>query len=237
MLGIAEAYQAALGSPVIIPGIELSAHADGQDLDILGYYLDPEHPTLQTELARFHDERMKRARAMVERLNALGIPLAWEAVEAVAGRATISRMHIARAMVKAGYVDDVWAAFNRYLSAGGEAFIPRWKFAPEQAIRLIHTAGGAAVLAHPALVQDYAGWIERLVKAGLDGVEVFHPANTGTVRANLKGLAQRFNLVITGGSDFHTLKDALGGYSPPPGCLRDLRAKREANTFNKEDKR
>jgi len=223
--GIAEAQQAALGSPVLIPGIEISAEADGEAIDILGYYVQPENPALQTAIARFSVDRLARAQQIVERLNDLGMGVTWERVLAIAGEGVVGRVHIAHALLEAGHVEDVRSAFDRYLGEGCPAYVLRERPSPEAAIALIHGAGGAAVLAHPGLLRNYRTLVERLVPAGLDGVEVLHPANGQTVRANLRGLARAYNLVITGGSDFHYRTDALGAYSPPPECLRDLRGR------------
>ena len=99
---------------------------------------------------------------------------------------------------------------------------------PREAIDLIHTAGGVAILAHPALVANYADLIAMLIPLGLDGVEVAHPKNPNPVRANLRGLAKKHNLIMTGGSDFHRPEaDSLGLMTPPPGCVQALQARAE----------
>lgn len=223
--GIAEAQQAALGSPVLIPGIEISAEADGESVDVLGYYIEPENPALQAAIARFGSDRLSRAQQIVERLNDLGMDVTWERVLAIAGEGVVGRVHIAHALLEARQIDNVRSAFDHYLGEGCPAYVPRVRPSPEAAIELIHGAGGAAVLAHPGLLRDYSALIEQLATVGLDGIELLHPANGQTVRANLRGLARAHNLVITGGSDFHYRTDALGAYSPPPECLRDLRGR------------
>lgn len=221
--GIAEAQEAAQGSPFIIPAVELSAHLDGQDIDILGYYIQPDDLSFQAALAQIAADRLTRGQRMVECLNALGVPLAWERVLALSAGGVVNRAHIARALVESGQVSSVPEAVERYLLPGGAAYVPRHTMTPAAAIASIHAAGGAAVLAHPGVYGAYAALVERFVADGLDGVEVLHPANGETVRANLRGLARGHNLVITGGSDFHTPRDRLGAFNPPPECLRDLR--------------
>jgi predicted metal-dependent phosphoesterase TrpH len=223
--GIAEARAAAQGFPVIVPAIELTAADARGEIHILGYYIQAEHPVLQAALQRRQVERVTRARRMVARLGELGAALDWTQVEALVGGGTVGRPHIARALRQAGYVDSVNDAFDRYLGDGRPAYIPHAEFPAEAAIDLIHQAGGAAVLAHPGLRQDYAALIERLAAAGLDGVEAHHPGHSATVRANLRGMAARFKLVVTGGSDFHRPGDPMGSEHPPPTCLRDLRAR------------
>ena len=221
--GIAEAQHVAAGSPVVIPGIELSAAEGNLDVHMLGYYVQPADAVFQTKLAQFQMDRLSRGFEMVEKLVALGKPIAWERVVAIADGGAVGRPHVARAMVEAGYVSSVAEAFQVYLYTGGPAYISRLRLSPEDAIRLIHQAGGVAVLAHPALVQDYETLTERLIPAGLDGVEVVHPRNTEGVRANLRGLAVRYNLIMTGGSDFHRRDDAFAAYQPPQDVLKRLR--------------
>jgi predicted metal-dependent phosphoesterase TrpH len=110
-------------------------------------------------------------------------------------------------MIDAGYVSSVNEAFDRYLHNGGPAYVPRTRLTPEEAIALIHSAGGAAVLAHPGALPDPLAVIERLAPAGLDGVEVMHPKNDPDMRLNLLALARRYDLIVTGGSDFHGDED------------------------------
>lgn len=220
--GIAEVQQAATGSPVVIPGIELSAEENGLDVHVLGYHIRPENARFQTELARFQVDRLNRGKRIVERLGQLGMPVAWERVLARAS-GVVGRPHIAQTMLEAGYVETINQAFDQYLRPGAAAYVPRARLSPEAAIALIHSAGGVAVLAHPSLIPDYRLMIERLAPAGLDGVEVLHPKNDTIVRQNLRALARHHDLIMTGGSDFHRRFDAIGSLNPPPTCVRDLR--------------
>lgn len=160
---------------------------------------------------------------MVERLNALGVALDWERVQAMSAGGVVSRAHIARALVEGGQAASAAEAVERYLLPGGPAYIARRAPTPAAAIACIHAAGGAAVLAHPGVYRDYTALIEQLAAAGLDGVEVLHPSHDATTRANLRALARQHDLLLTGGSDFHTPRDRLGAFNPPPRCLRDLR--------------
>jgi hypothetical protein len=224
--GIAPAHLAAHGSPVILSGIELSAEDDG-DVHVLGYGLNPNDPALQAALAGFRTDRESRARRMVEKLAALGVSVDWERVRVLAG-GSIGRPHIARAMVEAGEVESVREAFDRYLGNGGPAYVARQRLTPEAAIQLIHAAGGAAVLAHPGMLANPRAMVVRLVAAGLDGVEVAHPKNSEAVRLDLRGLAARYHLIMTGGSDFHgrAVSDAmLGSVSAPPEAVAALHAR------------
>jgi predicted metal-dependent phosphoesterase TrpH len=228
--GIEEAQQAAHGSPVVIPGIELSAEDDGHDVHILGYFLNINDSAFQQQLARFRDDRLHRGQRIVERLAQLQMPVNWQTILGFADGGAVGRPHIARAMVGAGYVSSVKEAFDRFLYTGGPAYVARRRLSPEDAVELIHSAGGVAVLAHPGLVADYEAIVERLVPAGLDGVEVVHPANPEVVQTRLRELALHYNLIMTGGSDFHDLewveetdRAMIGSVTPPEGCVDALR--------------
>jgi hypothetical protein len=227
--GVAPALTAAAGTPVIIPGIELSAEDEAGDVHMLGYFINVTNAPLQTRLAEFRYERETRGRKIVERLAELNVPVDWGRVQAIAGDAGIGRPHIARAMVERGYVESVRDAFDRFLYNGGPAYVARYRLSPEESIALIHDAGGVAVLAHPGLLADYRAMVKRLVPAGLDGVEVAHPDNNPTVRANLRGLAVEHELIMTGGSDFHgaaiKANNSPGSTNPPPQCVEQLRAR------------
>jgi 3',5'-nucleoside bisphosphate phosphatase len=211
------------GSPVLIPGIELSAEENGVDVHMLGYHIRAEDAAFQAELVRFRDDRLNRGRKIVERLGTLGMPVKWEAVLRLANGGSVGRPHIARAMIEAGHVSSLAEAFDRFLYTGGPAYVSRERLSPEAAVSLIHRAGGVAVMAHPGLVEDYRAMVERLVPAGLDGVEIMHPKNSQVVRQNLQALAQKYNLIVTGGSDFHRKEDPIGSETPPPTVLLDLR--------------
>ena len=210
----------------LVPGIELSSMHEGLDLHILGYYLDPEHEGLSERLDRFREDRRQRAMAMIELLSGMGVDLDPAEVIHLAGPGVIGRPHIARAMLKGGHVSSMDDAFRNYLGRGGKAFVPRTNFKAEEAIDVVHAAGGVSVIAHPGpLMPDRI--IEELVEAGLRGIEVWHPQhNSATVR-RYRALAQKFGLVETGGSDFHGAHRGpdLGGVRVPLRAwhrLRDL---------------
>lgn len=217
------------GGPLeILPGIELSAEDESGDVHMLGYLFDADAPHFQQQLEQFRQDRFYRAEKIVRRLDALGLPVAWPRVVEIAGGGAIGRPHIARALVEAGYVNSIAEAFERYIHNGGPAYVARRRMSPEEAIALIHRAGGVAVMAHPALVPGYLTLLkERLIPAGLDGVEVVHPKNPEAVRLDLRGAARQYDLVMTGGSDFHRPEEdgtlLLGTLTPPEGCVQRLR--------------
>ncbi len=229
--GIAEAIEAARakGSPQIIPGIELSAEDDAGDVHVLGYFVDVHDAAFQAELTQFRTDRYHRGLGILEKLASIGLPLNWDRVLAIAEGGSIGRPHIARAMVEAGYVGNVREAFDRYIANDGIAYVQRRRLSPEEALQMIHAAKGAAVLAHPGLLPDHTSMVKRLVPYGLDGVEVSHPSNSENTRLSLRGLAREFNLIMTGGSDFHgeAIKPnvQIGMETPPDGCVDLLRAR------------
>lgn len=218
---------AADSSLQVIPGIEIGARSSEEKVDILGYLIDPRHPELQQRLAHFRSSRLQRGQMIVERLAQIGAPVDWARVTALAGGDTVGRPHIARALVEAGQVASIKEAFDRYIGSGCPAYVPRATISPEEAIRLIHAAGGAAVLAHPVYVRGLPSMVARLAAAGLDGIEVAYPDHTPEIEACARQLAHQFDLVMTGGSDFHGFgvdgKAMLGAALAPPGCVEALR--------------
>jgi predicted metal-dependent phosphoesterase TrpH len=214
-----------------VPGIEVTAVEDGRDVHVLGYFLDPGHAPFNVFLAHQRANRVDRVRAIVERLAALGLafdldaPLRYAA--AVNGR-SIGRPQIARAMIRAGYVADVNAAFDQWLSPGRPAFVPRTGPSPEQVVDAIHRAGGLASLAHPGRTK-IDDRIAALARAGLDAIEVYHSDHDADAVRRYRGLATALGLLATGGSDFHG--DPGRGVAPGAATLPDedwqrLRAER-----------
>jgi predicted metal-dependent phosphoesterase TrpH len=206
-----EQARRALPSPLIlVPGMELSCRLDGprghhKSLHLLAYLFDPDDPDLATETRRIRDDRVLRARAMVDRLIDLGVPISWDDVAAIAGTAVVGRPHIARAMAASGAIASPEQAFTPdWIADGGRAYVGRYALDPVRAIALVRSAGGVAVLAHPradrALLVDDAQ-IADLAAAGLAGVEVFHPDQPDP--ASLLGLTRDLGLIATGGSDDH----------------------------------
>ncbi len=200
--GVERARLAAGSSLELVPGIEVSSSLNGVDIHILGYYLDPEDDELTRALARFREERLQRALAMVERLRELGAAVDFEVVLELAGPGVVGRPHVAEALVRAGHVESVEEAFRRFIGSHAEAFVSRPSFRPERAIALIHSAGGVSVLAHPGTsLSDLV--IEELAAAGLRGLEVWHPQHGAAAVRRFRALARRLDLLETGGSDFH----------------------------------
>ncbi|MFO1478074.1 MAG: PHP domain-containing protein [Verrucomicrobiota bacterium] len=187
-----------------VAGTELTAEHAGNEVHILGYFLDLENQRLLSEIARFQAVRQQRIHGMVERLNALSIPLRVESVFELANCRSPGRPHVARALVKEGLCGSLDEAFERYLKKNRPAWVPKAKMSAEGAMELIHQAGGLAVVAHPGLNRNDAA-IPELVEAGLDGIECFHTKHTPSMSQHYLAIAQRFQLLVTGGSDCHGL--------------------------------
>ena len=200
-----------------IPGSELTAELGDHELHILAYGFDREHSRLRAELDRFQTVRQTRVREMVARINALGTPLAVEAVFTLANCRAPGRPHIARALVQAGQCRDLDEAFERFLKKHRPAWVPKAKMSAREAIELIHEAGGLAVMAHPGL-NKCDEVIPELVKAGLDGIECYHTKHTNHTAAHYLNLTKQYGLLVTGGSDCHGLskgRPLIGGIKLP----------------------
>jgi 3',5'-nucleoside bisphosphate phosphatase len=203
-----EARRALPPGLTLVPGIELSCRLDDHSVHLLGYLFDPAHPGLAAECAKIRESRVRRARAIVDRLAELGAPVTWERVSTLAAGGVVGRPHIARAMVEAGVIDSPGQAFGPdWIGAGGRAHVARYALDPARGVELITDAGGVAVLAHPRVAER--GWmvpdevIAGLAAAGLSGVEVRHPEQDSSQRSQLQALADRLGLIASGGSDDH----------------------------------
>ena len=202
LAGVAEARQAGLALGLrVVAGTELSVVLDDREIHLLALHLDHPEP-LEAELAELREARRGRAARIVERLNALGVPLSVDAVLAEAGGGAIGRPHVARAMVAGGWVRDVREAFDRYLGSGRPAHVEKRRLDAADAIRMVHECGGLAIFAHPAATGTRER-IDRLARLGMDGVEVFHPSHSAEDVARLRTLTAHFGLVPSGGSDWH----------------------------------
>jgi 3',5'-nucleoside bisphosphate phosphatase len=214
----------------VVNGVELSAVEGPLETHILGLHLSDESE-LERRLVLLREMRVSRAVRIVERLNTLGVPVTFDAVLQQAAGGAVGRPHVARAIIAGGWVSDLREAFDRYLGNGKAAFVPKDHLAIAEAIGLIHRAGGVAVLAHPGQL----GTRERiapLVSLGLDGVEVLHPSHSWDDSQRLDALATEFDLVRSGGSDWHGAPDGsrtLGMMRVPSQWLTDQEARVATN--------
>jgi 3',5'-nucleoside bisphosphate phosphatase len=185
-----------------IPGTELTAEQNENEIHILGYFLDTKNEKLLSEIAKFQAVRQSRIREMVRRVNALNIALRVEDVIALANCRSPGRPHVARALVKAGFCSSLDEAFERFLKKHRPAWVPKAKISSRVAIDLIHQANGLAVMAHPGLNRTDEV-IPDLVEAGLDGIECFHTKHSTAISEHYLEIADKYNLLVTGGSDCH----------------------------------
>ena len=199
--GLGEAHETGAECGVeIVDGIEVSAW-HGQEVHILGYFVRRDDARLSEVVERQRINRLDRVQRIAERLARLGMTIDVDAVLASA-HGNVGRPHIARALVDAGHVPSFDAAFDRLLGKGAAAYVPASRLTASHAVRVIHEAGGAAVLAHPG-VEKIDADLTALVDAGLDGIEVHHPAHDAGTTAKYLSMTRRMGLVATGGSDFH----------------------------------
>ena len=227
--GLAEALEAAEKYPdlTIIPGIELSTDIPGNEIHVLGYFINYADPGLQETLSEFRAGRMDRGRRMVDNLEKLGISIDWERVLELSDGGAVGRPHIAQAMVEKGYITYPQEAFEKYIGRNGPAYADRPKLTPEEAVRMILGVGGLSVLAHPArYVEDPEGHLPVLKGAGLAGMEVYYKDYSPEEVGDLLGLCQKYDLIPTGGSDYHALgtPDEVepGSVGPPLDIARRL---------------
>ncbi len=201
--GVRAAQQAAEGTGLeVVSGVELSAY-NGQEMHILGYFIEPEHQALKQFLARMHESRVERVHAMVRKLSGNGFSISWEEVCQQAQH-MVSRVHIAKCLVQKGYATSIGEAFDRFIGEGKPYFVQRRKTKPQEAIQAIHDAGGLAVLAHPYFLHRDETLEELLQELPeLDGLECHYPRHTQEQFEAYQRLAQQFGLLVTGGSDFH----------------------------------
>lgn len=206
--GIREAQEAARETRLtVIPGIELSTAWQNKDIHILGLNIEPENVRFQNRLRDFQQERDKRNMKIIRKMQEQGLQISYREMMNNFPDSIWTRAHFARFLTDTGQVHTIAEAFSRFLGDHAPCFVPREKVTPFQAISLIHEGGGKAVLAHPLLYHMTPEQLEELtallVKNGLDGIEAIYSSNRGMDETNMRRLARKYNLFITGGSDFH----------------------------------
>lgn len=205
--GLEEFKRAAKAAGVqAIGGIEISAYFHDQPLHILGYGIDPSHPVLGQELARMQQIRSERNEKIRKKFAGLGISISAEEL-LDSGRGQIGRPHFARLLVAKGVVSSEEEAFARFLRKTGAAYVAKEKYPVSRAISCIREAGGVAVLAHPWCTRNsitaLPGLINRLLDIGLEGIEAYYPSHPQPVQQKLLDLAEKLQILVTGGSDYH----------------------------------
>ncbi len=203
--GLEEASAAArsLNGMEVIPGIELGTDIPGTEVHMLAYFIQHNRPDMQEELVRLRAGRQDRARGMVDKLTELGFPMDWERVQQIAGEGAVGRPHVAQAMVERGYVGETKEAFDKYIGRSCPAYVEREKMTPAESIKLIKSWGGVPVLAHPIYIPNLESILGELVEAGLEGIEVYYAKCTPEQIDKVASLAEEYDLLPCGGSDYH----------------------------------
>lgn len=221
--GLDEAFAEASHYPELrlIAGIEMTADLpDGTgDVHLLGYFLGYHDRSFQEHLLQFREGRVNGAKMMVHKLAELGLPVDWQRVQSIAAGASVGRPHIAQAMVERGYIKSQKDAFEEYLQDGGKAHFARPHILLADAVKLINSVGGVAVLAHPLYTKSYQDLIASLSKIGVVGIEAHYAEFNPADQSELLRLADHYNLLPCGGSDYHAFgspNENLPGTAGPP---------------------
>ena len=207
--GVSEALEAAGREPgiVVIPGVEINTDLASGELHILGYFIDYRDANLGRALEKIRESRVGRAQKMVKRLRELGMPVEWSRVQDMAHGESICRPHIAQALLEKGFVGSEREAFDKYIGRDGPAYVERDKIQPADAVKIIMSANGLPVLAHPADIKDLNNLIIELKDAGLVGLEAYYGQYDANTVNRMVRLAGEHGLITTGGSDYHHFGD------------------------------
>jgi predicted metal-dependent phosphoesterase TrpH len=201
-------------------GITLVPGVDRAEVHILGYFVDRTDDDFRHRMEDLARGRVRRVEQIIARLQELGYPIDGDAILSQAEEGSIGRPHVARALMEIGAVDSVNDAFERFLKSGRPGYVPRDPFEPEDAVRLLIEHGAIPVLAHPFTTKDIEGILKRLVPAGLLGFETYYAEYSPEQHAELRAIADAWNLAPTGGSDYHGAGFREGrdlGTAPVPG--------------------
>ncbi|MCF8110995.1 MAG: PHP domain-containing protein [Desulfobacteraceae bacterium] len=196
-----------------VTGVEISAEFPPEydvsgSMHILGYGITVDEPMLNRMLEKQQAARSNRNPKIIQKLNSLGIKVSLEEIEAETGKNEIARPHIAACLVRKGYAANVDEAFDRYLGRGGPAYVNKFRVPAKEAIETIDAAGGIAVLAHPGLLREPAAnrlenLVSMLADMGLGGIEAYYPGHDQKQTELYEKIAEKFELLVTGGTDFH----------------------------------
>src|SRR4030066_742999 len=195
----------------VIPGIEISAEHSPGSMHILGFFLDIHHPFLNERLAYLQKVTADRNPKIVEKLNRLGINITFEEVVKASWGGQVGRPHVANVLLEKKYVRSFPEAFDRFLKKGAPAYVDKLRFTSKEALHFINESKGVAALAHPNTLgmngySELEKLILSLVGGGLKGIEVYYPEHSAGEVAQYKTLAERYGLLMTGGTDYHGIE-------------------------------
>jgi len=226
--GVIPAQEAAKSYPgmTVIAGVEINTDNAAGELHILGYFLDCSNEELISTLERLRNSRIERAKGMIARLQNLGVNIDYQRVRALAGTGSVGRPHIAQAMLEKNYISTFKEAFIKYIGHGGPAYVERDKITSAGATQLVLRAKGVPVLAHPFTCENPESVIGELKTSGLMGLEVYYGSYSPEQVEELRRIADKYDLVPTGGSDFHGLdvlaESQLGSVEVPVESIERL---------------
>jgi len=236
--GLAEAKAAGEEFGIrVISGVEITCEYGGKSMDMLGYCFDSGADQLQAQLAIIQEGRKSRNLEIIGKLNALGFDITYEEVAAEADKADgkiVGRPHFATVMIRKGIVQERQEAFDKYLAEGGAAYVQKLAVSPDECVEMLRSAGGLAVLAHPKLVRfpkdkSIRDLLTDLKAAGLAGIECYYSLHSDEETAMYLELAKEFDLIVTGGSDYHggnkpeiRVGTGMGNLRVPMACAEAL---------------
>ena len=214
----------------VISGVELTAELDEGELHILGYFIDWKNDSFLKKLDKITKVRRERAREILRRLRAYGLDVSEKELFELSGAGSIGRLHIAHLLVAKGFASDIPNAFTKYIGNDAPFYVKKFKLSPKEAVDMIKDVGGVSVLAHPKTIDIKNKSIEDivgiLVKDGIEGIEIYHSDHRPKAEKEFKRLAEKYNLLVTGGSDCHGLakeKVLIGKVKVPYELVEKLR--------------
>jgi predicted metal-dependent phosphoesterase TrpH len=211
----------------LIPGIELSVYAMEREVHILGYFIDRAYGPFQEFIEEQREARIRRIHRMLDKLRTIGVDIAPEDVIEEGKQGTTGRPHVARAMVRHGYIENEDAAFHGYIGRDQPGYVPRVKVSAAEGVRRLEEAGAVPVLAHPGLY-GREGLIDHMIESGIRGIEAYHPDHSDAAARRYVQLAEEKGLLVTGGSDYHGKQRGrrfnLGYITIPESLLERLEA-------------
>ncbi len=214
----------------LIPGAEISTLYNNNDIHILAYFFDIKNQEFLDMLSFIQDSRKNRAKKIIDKLNELGKNITFEEVVELSGKTDlIGRPHIARALVNKGYCYNIQEVFYKYIGNDCPAYYPKLSLNPIEVIDIIKKAGGISVVAHPFQLEDEFVLLE-LIEMGVQGIEVFYRLHTNEQIKFYGDIADKYNLVKTGGSDYHgdpKGRIVFGDYSAPDSVYENLLKEKE----------
>ena len=212
----------------IIPGVEINTFHKKQEVHVLGYFMDLENPAFQAMIEKQQKARKSQAKEIAKRLQKIGINVTYEDIKkCTIEKSSIGRPHIAKAISQKGGTASVAEAYTKYINNSSSVYVQRKTVTPHEAVEIIYDAGGIPVIAHPCDIDNAQELIEELMSYGLRGVEAYHRKHTPAIIEYFCSLAEKYDLIVTGGSDFHspslyTGQVIMGKNFVPPKIIEEL---------------